>query len=68
MIKRDYFVSVRKHHDDGSGSYSYYYAHFTRTSWLPQSELAFRDIIEEITNDMSKKPGTKIEVIAFNRC
>ena len=69
MIKRHYFMSVRKPHDDGSGSYSFNYVHFTMRSWLPDSVEAFNRCQKQCEKALSDRPGSlPLEVVAFNRC
>lgn len=67
MIKRTYFILVRKIHGDGNGSYSFFHSVFYRRSWLPQHGKAFECAFDEAKEHMKDKPGNTCEVCAFNK-
>ena len=68
MVKRKYFLSVKKNHGDGNGSYSYSSLISTQRSWFSDSELVFSEMVEHLKKDMSDKPGDgSLEVVCFSR-
>jgi len=67
MIKRHYFISVEKPHDDGHGSYSFNSCTFDYTSWLPNPSFVYKDAIRHMEDQMKDIKGTKIRILSFNR-
>jgi hypothetical protein len=67
MIKRHYFMKVKKLHGDGAGSYSYQTLTFVHKSWLPHPQYVFDDAFKKMKELMSDKPGEVYEVCSFNR-
>lgn len=67
MINRYYFMSVKKIHDDGNGSYSFNHFTFSRKSLFPEPLKAYEGAFEDAKKAMAEKPGTVYEVTAFNR-
>ena len=68
MIKRRYFISVKKPRSDGSVSYSYYSMTIAKRSFFPQPKSILDEATEFITGELKNKSGTGLMVIAFNRC
>jgi len=67
MIKRQYFLMVKKFYGDGSGSYSWWDCQFSRTSWLPQTEDVYKCAVAKAKDVLRDKPGDEYHVCAFNR-
>jgi len=67
MIKRHYFISVEKPHDDGHGRYSFDSCTFDYTSWLPNSSFVYKAAIKYMENSMKDIKGTRLRIISFNR-
>ena len=68
MIKRRYFISVKKPMGDGSGSYSYYSMTIARRSFFPQPVSILDAATEFIAGEIKDKSVAGLMVIAFNRC
>lgn len=66
MIKRHYFMHMKKNWDDGSGSFSWEYYTFTMRSWFPDPQKAFYECLMILQSKVEDKPGY-CEVTAFNR-
>lgn len=69
MIKRKYFLSVKKGHGDGNGSYSFISRMATHKSWLADPGHVFAEMIGAARKDMEDKPGEDgaLEVVCFTR-
>ncbi len=67
MINRHYFISAEKPHGDGSGSYSFQALTMVYRSWLPDSQEVYRQSSLKIEEALKGKPGSNIQIIAFNR-
>ena len=64
MIKRHYFISARKW---DQGSFTWRHMEFCTTRWIECKSSVFAEAVEMITDDLSDKPGTDVEICAFNR-
>ena len=69
MIKRSYFMSIKKTKQDGTGSYSHAHTIGTFSSWLPKSNLVYKEIKRKLCADVSHIDGddSTVEVVSFNR-
>jgi hypothetical protein len=69
MIKRSYFASYNKYHDDGKLSFSWRHFTFTTNGLFANSEKVFADALEEARISMAASPGRDdlVHCIAFNR-
>lgn len=69
MIKRRYFCSFKKYHDDGKGSFSWIQFTSVSTSFFDQSQYAFDQACEHAKKMMEASPGDydNVHCIAFNR-
>ena len=67
MIKRHYFMSVEKPHNDGTGGYAYNTCTADYTSWLPKPDQVYKDMSKHIANEMKDLKGDKIQILSFNR-
>jgi len=67
MIKRHYFISVEKPHNDGKGSYSFNSCTGDFTSWLPDPKKVYADMYEHMKDEMKDINGTKLRIVSFNR-
>jgi hypothetical protein len=65
MIKRHYFASFKKYHDDGRGSFSWRYFTITRTSWFRDDLVAFKAAVKMAEADLIDRPGAGVHCIAF---
>ena len=65
MIKRHYFASFKKYHDDGRGSFSWRHFVMTRTSWFRDDLDAFNGAVKAAGDDLSDRPGDGVHCIAF---
>jgi len=67
MIKRTYFVSAVKHHDDNNGSFSFKDLTLSYTSFFPNPDYIFKSVSDRLVKEMEDLPGKVIQIIAFNR-
>ena len=67
MIKRAYFISVEKPHNDGSGSYSFDSTTLDYTSWMPDSKKVHDDAEKYFNEKLDHIAGDKLRIISFNR-
>jgi len=69
MIKRTYFMSAHKPHDDGNGSYAFMYVTITQKSWFPHPKDVLDDGVEHFSKKFAEKgvKGEGIDIQAFNR-
>ncbi len=67
MIKRHYFISVEKPHNDGKGSYTYDSCTGDFTSWLPNPSQVYNDMCKHMEDKMKDINGRNIRIISFNR-
>jgi len=69
MIKRSYFASYKKYHDDGKMSFSWRHMTFTTNGLFANSGEAFADAIKDARVYMANAPGRddQVHCIAFNR-
>jgi hypothetical protein len=65
MIKRMYFMSGKKYHGDGAGSFGYNSSLVTYTSWLPNHVAAFV-LATEICESRITGKGN-MQILTFNR-
>jgi hypothetical protein len=67
MIKRKYFISVKKPFGDGSASMSTSWFSFNYTSLFPDHDAALEWGVSHSKDTLSKFKGSYIQVVAFNR-
>lgn len=67
MIKRHYFMSVEKPHNDGSGSYSFDCCTASKKSWFPDSEEMFEYMKSFFKEKMKDKKGDNLRIVSFSR-
>jgi hypothetical protein len=68
MIKRKYFLHIRKNLTDGSGSYSFSNIITTKTSWFPVERESVSEEALALSKELLGDDETSIfEITAFNR-
>ena len=67
MIKRHYFISAEKPHNDGKGSYSFQSITMEYQSFFADPDRVYRDATEHLAELMDVKDGDKIKIVSFNR-
>ncbi len=67
MIKRKYFMSVEKPHDDGSMNYSFHSSVVTHASLFADPEKVYNMLNNHIAEQLKDTPGDALKVLAFNR-
>ena len=67
MIKRCYFMAVKKIHGDGNGSYSFNGFTVTRRSFFPAPLIVYEKGLEHAKEQMKDKPGDILQIESFSR-
>lgn len=62
-------MSAKKTVQDGSGSYSYAFAHASYTSWLPDPVFMFEDMRARLCKRLAHVEGSdnSVEIVCFSR-
>jgi hypothetical protein len=67
MIRRHYFASYVKYHEDGKGSFSYWYSTMFHVSLFAQSQQVFAASMARAEAKLKDRAGTSVNCIAFSR-
>ncbi len=67
MIKRKYFIMMKKIHADGTPGYSSHSTIHVHRSWFPDVHQAFDNAVRDIKLAMMNAPGDVFVIEAFNR-
>jgi hypothetical protein len=69
MIKRTYFISAQCFKNDGSGSYSHFYASGYSKSWKSNYSKIFENMLDIAKDNFLAKglDANNMQIIAFNR-
>ena len=67
MVKRHYFMSIRRSFDDESPSYSFNSSTFTCVSLLPRPNEVFEHAKDVLTKSLPTESSQAVEVLSFSR-
>lgn len=67
MIRRHYFISAEKPHNNGTLGYAFQSTTLSYTSWLADPLKVYKEGCEYLKESMKDVKGGAINIVSFNR-
>ena len=67
MIKRYYFISAEKPHNNGTAGYGFQCLTLDYTSWVADPYKVYKEASEKLEELMKDIDGGTLKIVSFNR-